>query len=162
MKRFLKLYFEIHNWKLGLISFTINLAIVYWVNREFGVIAAGLAGVKHGFTAFILGGFFGRITERFSEIRSPWLAYPLGSVVPTLLAHIVIFAMHFTTGTPLPIESTLVPMAISMFFNTPATIFVLRRGFFRINTAKPAVKDLRARHARSLETVADASGEGGR
>jgi hypothetical protein len=150
-----KLYLEFHNWKLGILSFFINFGLVYWVNRKYGWVAAGLAGVKHGVTAFGLGGFFGRITERFSELRNPLLAYPLGAVVPTVIAHVFIFAMHYTTGTPLPIESTLVPMAMSMFINTPATIFVLRRGFFRVNRTKPAVKDRTRRFAVRLEPVAE-------
>lgn len=153
-----KLYFEFHNWKLGLLSFAINFVLVYLVNREFGWFAAGLAGVKHGVTAFCLGGFFGRITERFSEIRNPLLAYPLGSVVPTVIAHALLFIMHYTTGTPLPLESTLVPMAISMFVNVPATIFVLRRGFFRVNRSKPAVKDRTRKFAVPIEPVAEPAG----
>ena len=155
MKNFIKLYFEVHNWKLGLLSFGINFIAVYWVNREFGLVAAGLAGVKHGITAFFLGGFFGRITERFSELRNPFLAYPLGAIVPTVLAHVPIYLMHYFTGTPLPLASTLVPMAISMFANTPATIFVLRRGFFRVNKSKPAVKDFRLRREQRLRAQAE-------
>jgi len=150
-----RLVLEFHNWKLGLLSFAINFFLVYWVNREFGWLAAGLAGAKHGVTAFCLGGFFGRITERFSEFRNPLLAYPLGSIVPTVIAHALLFIMHYTTGTPLPLESTLVPMAISMFLNAPATIFVLRRGFFRVNRTKPAVKDRTRKFAVRIDPVAE-------
>lgn len=132
---------EVINAKLGLVAFTINFAIVYWVNRDFGFAAASWSGIKGGASAFILGGIFGRMSERFSEIPNPWLAYPLGSVVPTVLAYIIIFSMHWFTGTPKPIMSTILPMLQSMFINTPSTIFVLRRGFLRQNVKKPAVKD---------------------
>jgi hypothetical protein len=129
------------NAKLGLVAFAINFAIVYWVNHNYGFLEASWAGVKGGLSAFILGGIFGRMSERFSEISNPWLAYPLGSVIPTLLAYSIILPMHWFTGTPKPVMSTLLPMLQSMFINTPSTIFVLRRGFLRQNVKKPAVKD---------------------
>lgn len=132
---------EVINAKLGLLSVAINFSIVYWVNHEFGIIAAGLAASKDGLSKFLVGGFFGRITERFSEIRNPLLAYPLGAFVPTVIAYTLFFIMHATTGTPLPLQSTIYPMMLSMFVNTPTTIFVLRRGYLRQNQRRPAVKD---------------------
>lgn len=132
---------EVINTKLGLLSVAVNFSIVYWVNHEYGLIAAGLAASKDGLSKFLVGGFFGRITERFSEIRSPFLAYPLGAFVPTVMAYTLFFIMHATTGTPLPLQSTIYPMMLSMFVNTPTTIFVLRRGYLRQNQRKPAVKD---------------------
>lgn len=140
-KIFTRLWGEVINAKLGLLSFTTNFLIVFWVNHEHGLVLALITGFKDGLAKFFLGGFFGRLTERFSEIRSPFLAYPLGSIIPTCLAYVLYFTMHATTGTPEPIMSTLVPMAVSMFINTPTTIFILRRGYFRQNTSKPAVKD---------------------
>jgi glycosyltransferase involved in cell wall biosynthesis len=132
---------ELINAKLGLVAFSINFALVYWVNRDFGFAAAAWSGIKGGASAFFLGGFFGRMSERFSEMPNPWLAYPLGSVIPTILAYSIILPMHWLTGTPKPFLSTLLPMFQSMFINTPSTIFVLRRGFLRQNRRKPAVKD---------------------
>jgi hypothetical protein len=136
-----RIWDEVINAKLGLLSFSINFAIVYWVNHEHGFTLAFISAFKDGLGKFFLGGFFGRISERFSEIRNPLLAYPLGSVIPTILAYTLFFFMHFFTATPEPTRSTLYPMMFSMFISTPTTIFVLRRGFMRQNKRKPAVKD---------------------
>lgn len=150
---------EVINAKLGLLSFTINFAIVYWVNSEFGFLLASISAFKDGLGKFFLGGFFGRISERFSEIRNPFLAYPLGSVVPTVMAYSFFFLMHYFTATPEPFRSTIYPMAVSMFISTPTTIFVLRRGYMRQNMKKPAVKDRgvwikkQQRKAQKMETA---------
>lgn len=136
-----RIWGEIINAKLGLLSFAINFALVYWANFEHGVLLASISATKDGFIKFFAGGFFGRISERFSEIRNPLLAYPLGSIVPTIIAYSLFFIMHFTTATPEPVKSTLWPMLFSMFISTPTTIFVLRRGYMRQNKKKPAVKD---------------------
>ena len=138
---FNKIIGAVINAKLGLISFAVNFSIVYYVNHEFGFAQALQAGLTGGLGSFFMGGIFGRLSERFSEIRNPLIAYPLGSVVPTLLAYTFIFAAHVVTGTPRAEVSSIVPMLISMFINTPATMFMLRRGFFRQNQEKPAVKD---------------------
>ena len=136
-----RIWGEIINAKLGLLSFAINFGLVYWANYEHGILLASISAAKDGFTKFFAGGFFGRISERFSEIRNPLLAYPLGSIVPTIIAYSLFFIMHFTTATPEPIKSTLYPMLFSMFISTPTTIFILRRGYMRQNQRKPAVKD---------------------
>ena len=136
-----RIWGEIINAKLGLLSFAINFALVYWANYEHGILLASISAAKDGFIKFFAGGFFGRISERFSEIRNPLLAYPLGSIVPTIIAYSFFFIMHFTTATPEPVKSTLWPMLFSMFISTPTTIFVLRRGYMRQNKRKPAVKD---------------------
>lgn len=138
---FNKIIGAVINAKLGLISFTVNFSIVYYLNHEFGMAQAIQAGFTGGLGSFFMGGIFGRLSERFSEIKNPLVAYPLGSVVPTLLAYTFIFAAHVAFGTPRAEMSSLVPMFISMFINTPATMFMLRRGYFRQNQEKPAVKD---------------------
>ena len=140
-----KIYFEVHNPKLGMLSAFANGVIVYWVNREYGFVAAFLAALKGGLGSFITGGFFGRLTERFAGIRQTLFAYPLGMVVPTCIAYVFIATLHYTTGTPLPLESTLFPMALSMFLYNPVTIFAMRRGFFRTDNSRPPVRGRRAK-----------------
>lgn len=136
-----KAYFELHNYKLGMLSATAQGAIVYYVNHKYGFDDAFLAALKEGLGSFFFGGFFGRLTERFSEIRNPLIAYPLGMVVPTVIAHSLIGVIHYTTGTPVPFWSTVIPAMMSMFVYTPATIFVLRRGLFRINKSRPSIRE---------------------
>jgi hypothetical protein len=161
-----RIWDEIINAKLGLMSFGINFGIVYWVNHEHGLIIALISAFKDAIGKFFVGGFFGRISERFAEIRNPLLAYPLGSVVPTVIAYSLFFVLHSTTMTPEPTKSTIYPMLFSMFISTPTTIFVLRRGFMRQNTRKPAVKDRvwHKRHPRvkKADTPAPVSQEIGR
>lgn len=152
-------YKALHNYKLGLLSFSINFFPVFayqlWKVKS-GFLIAGSVGLKQGFAAFWLGGFFGRITERFSEIPNPWLAYPLGCFVPTVLAHVLYAMMHMLTATPEPIESTLVSMTVSMLVYTPVTIFVLRRGFFKTHRPAKRGSEFRATLENKREVGCDA------
>ena len=140
-----RLYLEFHNYKLGLLSAFAHGVIVYFVNHKYGFLPSFLAALKGGLGSFFTGGFFGRITERFSEIEKPYFAYPLGMVVPTCIAYSIIGLIHYTTYTPVPFWSTVLPGALSMFVYNPITIFVLRRGLFRVNTAKPSIRERRLR-----------------
>jgi hypothetical protein len=150
-----RLYLELHNYKLGMLSALAQGAVVYYINHKFGLVAALLAALKEALGSFIAGGFFGRITERFSEIDKWYVAYPLGMVVPTVIAHSLIGVVHYTTGTPVPLWSTVIPMMISMFVYTPATIFVLRRGLFRVNKSKPSVRERRMKARKEADENLD-------
>ena len=144
MRRVKKLFLEVLNPKLGLLSVVAQLVqggVVFLVNTDADLVAALLAAAKQIFFSFFWGGFFGRIAERFAEIKSPLLAYPLGSAVPTLMAYTLMFFVHLFTATPRPLVSTILPMLISMFIYNPITIFVLRRGFFRTYKSRPTVKE---------------------
>ena len=154
-----KLFLEVLNPKLGLLSVVAQLVqggVVFLVNTDADLLSALLAAAKQVFFSFFWGGFFGRIAERFAEIKNPLLAYPLGSAVPTLMAYTLMFLVHFFTSTPKPLLSTILPMLISMFIYNPITIFVLRRGFFRTYKSRPTVKERQRmeREASAAESAA--------
>lgn len=115
------------NWKSALLSSLLRGTIFFFTNLISGWHAAVGAMLAELALRATTSGFYGSITESFSEARPAWAATAVAMVALPCLAHSMEFLVHWLRGTPnlgLSIGSSVVFTMFSTAFN----LYVMRHG----------------------------------
>jgi hypothetical protein len=126
-----RLLIERWNWKAAVLSSLLRAAIFFFTNLVAGWHAAVGALLAELALRAATSGFYGAITEAFSEARPAWAAMAAAMVVLPLLNHSLEFLVHWLRGTPklgLSMTASVIFTAISTSFN----LYVMRHGVLTV------------------------------
>lgn len=114
-----------HNYFIASLGALIMGGIVYFINKDHGVLAASIAGLKQAAFTFFLGGTILKVLESIvTSIKQPVLSVATAVLVSSLLSIVLVYLVHSAKGTPKPFESTL------------PTIYMAPIGFFLVALIK--------------------------
>lgn len=122
---------RIFNWKISLLSIASFGIITFIINLNGSILLTIFAAFKEMVFRFFWGGFTGRLVQRISDNNKPVKAYVLGSIIPTLIALVITFVIHYFTLTPHPLKTVAINTVLT-FFSEIGTIFLFRRGLMRV------------------------------
>jgi hypothetical protein len=131
------------NWKSAVLSSLVRASIFFFANLVAGLHAAIGALLAELVLRTITSGFYGAVTEAFSEARPAWAALATAMVVLPVINHSVEFLVHWARGTPklgLSIMASVMFTAISTAFN----LYAMRHGVLTVGgKSKTLSEDLR-------------------
>ena len=119
------------NWKSALLSSLIRAAIFFFTNLVAGWHAAVGALLAELVLRAATSGFYGAITEAFSQARPVWAGTAAAMVVLPVVNHSLEFLVHWLRGTPklgLSISASVAFTAFSTAFN----VYAMRHGVFTV------------------------------
>jgi hypothetical protein len=119
------------NWKSAVLSSLFRAAIFFFANLVAGWHAAVGALLAELALRAATSGFYGAITEAFSEARPVWAAMMAAMVVLPFANHSLEFLVHWWRGTPklgVSITASAVFTAISTSFN----VYAMRHGVLTV------------------------------
>ncbi len=95
---------------LGAISMGL---IVYYINSDYGFLAALIAAMKQALYTFFFGALFVKMAENIAtHIPERILAVLAGGLTPALLTSALTYVLHAIKGTPEPLYSTIPTMVL--------------------------------------------------
>ncbi len=128
------------NWKSALLSSSLRGVIFFCTNLVAGWHAALGAMLAELVLRGITSGFYGAITEAFSEARPVWAAMATAMVLLPFLNHSLEFFVHWLRGTPklgLSIAASIVFTAFSTAFN----VYAMRHGVLTVGGGSKPLRD---------------------
>ena len=128
------------NWKSALLSSLFRAAIFFFTNLVAGWHAAVGALLAELALRAATSGFYGAITELFSEARPMWAAMIAAMVVLPLVNHSLEFLVHWLRGTPklgLSITASVIFTACSTAFN----VYAMRNGVLTIGSRSKSLRE---------------------
>jgi hypothetical protein len=128
------------NWKSALLSSLLRAAIFFFTNLVAGWHAALGAMLAELVLRSITSGFYGAITESFSEARPAWAATAAAMVALPLLAHSLEFLVHWLRGTP-KLGSSIGTSVIFTGISTAFNLYAMRRGVLITNGKNKSLRD---------------------
>jgi hypothetical protein len=135
-----RLLIERWNWKAAILSSALRAAIFFFTNLAAGWHAAVGALLAELALRVATSGFYGAITEAFSEARPAWAAMAAAMVVLPLANHSLEFLVHWLRGTPklgLSIAASVVFTALSTSFN----LYVMRHGVLTVRGPRKSLRE---------------------
>jgi hypothetical protein len=130
------------NWKSAVLSSVFRAAIFFCANLVAGWHAALGALLAELCLRAVTSGFYGAITEAFSEARPAWAATATAMVVLPAMNHSLEFLVHWLRGTPklaVSITASVIFTALSTAFN----LYAMRHGVLTVgNKSKTLREDL--------------------
>jgi len=131
------------NWKSALMSSLFRAAIFFFANLTAGLPAAMAAMSTELIFRGITSGFYGALTEGFSDAEPTWAAALAAMVVLPLTGHSMELAVHWLRGTRnlVPsITASVVFTALSTLFN----LYAMKRGALIVGAGRGSLlEDLR-------------------
>ena len=122
---------KIFNHKIAVISILSFGVITFIINLNGAIILTILAAFKEMIFRFIFSGFTGRLLQRMSEkYREGVRFYFAMGFIPTIIALIITFVLHYFTYTPHPIKTVLVNTILT-FISGIGTAFLFKRGWMK-------------------------------
>jgi hypothetical protein len=128
------------NWKSALLSSLSRAAIFFFTNLVAGWHAAVGALLAEMALRAATSGFYGAVTESFSEARPAWAAMTAAMVVLPLFTHSLEFLVHWLRGTPklgLSIATSVIFTALSTSFN----VYAMRHGALTVGRKSKSLRD---------------------
>lgn len=128
------------NWKSALLSSLFRAAIFFFTNLAAGWHAAVGALLAELALRAATSGFYGAVTESFSEARPAWAAMTAAMVILPLFTHSLEFLVHWLRGTPklgLSIATSVVFTALSTSFN----VYAMRHGVLTVGRKSKSLRD---------------------
>jgi hypothetical protein len=139
------------NWKSAVLSSLFRAAIFFFANLTAGFPAAMAAMTTELIFRGITAGFYGALTEGFSDAEPPWAAALGAMVMLPLAAHSMELAVHWLRGTRnlVPsITASVVFTALSTLFN----LYAMKRGALIVGQGRGSLlEDLRRMPALVLD-----------
>jgi hypothetical protein len=131
------------NWKSALLSSLFRAAIFFFTNLAAGLPAAMAAMSTELVFRGITSGFYGALTEGFSDAEPAWAAALAATVVLPLTGHSMELAVHWLRGTrnlAPSITASVVFTALSTLFN----LYAMKRGALIVGAGRGSLaEDLR-------------------
>jgi len=132
------------NWKSAVFSSIIRATIFFCMNLKAGKHAAAAAMLTELSYRLVTSGFYGALTQAFSDAEPPWAAALTVMFLLPLCQHSIELTVHLLRGTPRLLPS----MIASVIFTGISTLFnlyAMRRGVLVVGDgARPVGTDLRA------------------
>lgn len=128
------------NWKAAVLSSLLRAAIFFFTNLVAGWHAAVGALLAELALRTATSGFYGAITEAFSEAQPAWAATASALVVLPLMNHSLEFLVHWLRGTPklgLSIGASVIFTALSTSFN----LYVMRQGVLTVGGKSKSLRE---------------------
>tara|TARA_Y100000034_G_C6885511_1_gene406542 strand:- start:1355 stop:1729 length:375 start_codon:yes stop_codon:yes gene_type:complete len=122
---------KIFNWKISLISITSFGIITFIINVNGAIWLTIFAALKEMLFRFFWGGFTGRLLQRIGDRTTGVTSYTLAAIIPTVLAFILTFVLHYFTLTPHPMKTVGVNTFLTLISGI-ATMFLFKRGLMRV------------------------------
>lgn len=122
---------KIFNWKISLISITSFGLITFIINIDGSIWLTIFAAFKEMLFRFFWGGFTGRLLQKIGDNTIKIKSYVLGAIIPTILAFVLTFILHYFTLTPNPITTVSVNTVLT-FVSGIATMFLFKRGLMKV------------------------------
>ncbi len=119
------------NWKSAVVSAVCRASIFFAVNLSVGLDAALAAMQVEFLYRIVAAGFYGSLTQYFSQLPSERTATIAAMCVVPGLAHLVEFAVHAWAGTPVLGWSLAGSVAFSLV-TTRFNLFAMRRGVLTV------------------------------
>jgi hypothetical protein len=132
------------NWKSAVLSSLLRAAIFFFTNLVAGWHAAVGALLAELVLRAATSGFYGAITEAFSEARPAWAAMATAMVLLPLANHSLEFLVHWMRGTPklgVSITASIVFTALSTSFN----LYAMRHGVLTVGGRSKSLREDLAR-----------------
>jgi hypothetical protein len=132
------------NWKSAVLSSLLRAAIFFFTNLVAGWHAALGALLAELALRAATSGFYGAITEAFSEARPVWAAVAAAMVFLPLANHSLEFLVHWLRGTPklgVSITASIIFTALSTSFN----LYVMRHGVLTVGGESKSLREDMAR-----------------
>jgi hypothetical protein len=132
------------NWKSAILSSLFRAAIFFFANLVAGWHAALGALLAELALRAATSGFYGAITEAFSEARPVWAAMAAAMVFLPLANHSLEFLVHWLRGTPklgVSITASIIFTALSTSFN----LYVMRHGVLTVGGESKSLREDLAR-----------------
>jgi len=136
--------FQRWNWKSAVLSSLLRAGIFFFTNLVAGWHAAVGALLAELALRAVTSGFYGAITELFSEARPVWAAMTAAMVVLPLVNHSLEFLVHWLRGTPklgLSIAASVLFTACSTAFN----VYAMRHGVLTVGGKSKSLREDLAR-----------------
>jgi hypothetical protein len=132
------------NWKSAFFSSLIRAILFFFANRTAGLSAAlGAMAAEYVYRA-ITSGFYGGLTQHFSQIEPEWEAAAATMAVVPLSSHILEFLVHWLRGTP-HLRASIITSVIFTAISTLFHFYAMRRGTMLTGKGGQSVwADLRA------------------
>jgi len=135
-----RLLIERWNWKAAVLSSLLRAGIFFFTNLVAGWHAAVGALFAELALRAATSGFYGAITEAFSEARPVWSAMAAALVVLPLANHSLEFLVHWLRGTPklgLSMTASVMFTALSTSFN----LYVMRHGVLTVGARSKSLRE---------------------
>jgi len=130
------------NWKSAVLSSSFRACIFFFTNLSAGWHAAVGALLAELALRAATSGFYGAITEAFSEARPEWAAMTAAMVVLPLTNHSLEFLVHWLRGTPKLAESITASVILTAF-STAFNVYAMRHGVLTVGgKSRPLREDL--------------------
>lgn len=131
------------NWKAAIFSSTLRATIFLCANLTAGWRAAAGAMLAELVYRGVTSGFYGAITQAFSEVEPQWAAAVATAVMLPAASHSLEFAVHVLRGTP-KIKTSLIASVTFTILSTLFNLYAMRRGALVVGAeASSMAKDLR-------------------
>lgn len=115
------------NWKSAFFSSLIRAVLFFCVNRSSGLRAAlGAMAAEYVYRA-LTSGFYGGLTQYFSQIEPEWQAATAAMIVLPASSHSLEFLVHWLRGTP-HLRASIVSSVIFTALSTLFHFYAMRRG----------------------------------
>jgi hypothetical protein len=135
-----RLLIERWNWKAAVLSSLLRAAIFFFTNLMAGWHAAVGALLAELALRTATSGFYGAITEAFSEAQPAWAAMAAALIVLPLANHSLEFLVHWLRGTPklgMSMAASVMFTAVSTSFN----LYVMRQGVLTVGGKSKSLRE---------------------
>jgi hypothetical protein len=132
------------NWKSAVLSSLFRASIFFFANLVAGWHAALGALFAELALRAITSGFYGAVTEAFSEAQPPWAALVAAMVMLPVVNHSVEFLVHWLRHTPklgVSITASVIFTALSTAFN----LYAMRHGVLTVGRHSKSLREDMAR-----------------
>jgi len=121
-------YHNIFNIKFAIISAVCNGLIAIMVNAAHSPGEYLMSGVAQAASSFLSTGITARVVQHFSPIRSAFISYFFGSLIPAAMTFAMSLTIHLWNNTPEAMASRVAPTIIS-YITSYLTNYISRRGY---------------------------------
>ncbi|HEY2646054.1 MAG TPA: hypothetical protein VGI34_03745 [Candidatus Acidoferrales bacterium] len=131
------------NWKSAVLSSSFRACIFFFTNLAAGWHAALGALLAELMLRAATSGFYGAITEAFSEARPEWAGMAVAMIVLPLTNHSLEFLVHWLRGTP-KLAASITASVIFTAFSTSFNVYAMRHGVLTVGgKSKSLGEDMR-------------------
>jgi hypothetical protein len=128
------------NWKSAVLSSLFRAAIFFFTNLVAGWHAAVGALLAELALRAATSGFYGAITEAFSEARPLWAAMATAMVVLPLANHSLEFLVHWLRGTP-KLAASITASVIFTALSTSFNLYAMRHGVLTVGVKSKSLRE---------------------
>jgi hypothetical protein len=123
---------KLFNYKVASISIISFGIITFIINLNGSIILTIFAALKEMGFRFVFSGFTGRLLQKISDTYKEGARfYFAAGIIPTVIALIFTFILHYFTYTPHPIQTVGVNTVLT-FVSGIGTAFLFKRGLFKV------------------------------